>query len=522
MIRLDRSYSGSGGIAIIVRNNLKYKIIEMESNINEEYLVIELSLNNQKKITIVSVYIQPKSKTNYSFIERIGKNRPRNTIILGDFNSTHTSWGCKKNNPNGKKLKKTLETYNFNIINDLEPTFKKSQNVIDLAAISTSLLHQTKNFKTHTNLGISDHNLISFELTIANFENSYKITDWVKVNTILNSLHMNYQPVILNIMDLENELLKLNTDILESIDKATIVKRLYKGKINLPQIILTQINEKKKLQRLFSKLHDPGIKNKINHLNNKIKREIDNLNKTKWNSVFSKIATSNPSEKKFWSYINHENNNQQNFLPNTDITIKEKTEKFANHFEQIFTNKTYNNKKSSNKYFNYYKSKRYNESISIDELIFAIKKVKTSSSSGLDKISNKIIKKMPSNTLKFILKIFNASFDLGYVPVNWKIAKIILLLKKNQNPDDPNSYRGISLLSCIGKLLEIILNKRMTHWAEKRKILADEQSGFRPNRSTQDIIFRLIENVKVLICRRKIKLVLYCSISKKHSIQLHI
>ena len=123
MIRLDRSYSGSGGIAIIVRNNLKYKIIEMESNINEEYLVIELSLNNQKKITIVSVYIQPKSKTNYSFIERIGKNRPRNTIILGDFNSTHTSWGCKKNNPNGKKLKKTLETYNFNIINDLKPTF---------------------------------------------------------------------------------------------------------------------------------------------------------------------------------------------------------------------------------------------------------------------------------------------------------------------------------------------------------------------------------------------------------------
>ena len=36
----------------------------------------------------------------------------------------------------------------------------------------------------------------------------------------------------------------------------------------------------------------------------------------------------------------------------------------------------------------------------------------------------------------------------------------------------------------------------MTQWAEKRKILADEQSGFRPNHSTQDIIFRLIENVK--------------------------
>ena len=106
---------------------------------------------------------------------------------------------------------------------------------------------------------------------------------------------------------------------------------------------------------------------------------------------------------------------------------------------------------------------------------FSIKKIKSSCSSGLDKISNKILKKLPINTLKFILKIFNASFDMGYVPVNWKIAKIILLLKKNQNPDDANSYRAISLLSCIGKLLEIILNKRMTQWAEKRKILADEK-----------------------------------------------
>ena len=31
MIRLDRSYSGSGGIALIIRSNLKYKVIEMES-----------------------------------------------------------------------------------------------------------------------------------------------------------------------------------------------------------------------------------------------------------------------------------------------------------------------------------------------------------------------------------------------------------------------------------------------------------------------------------------------------------
>ena len=105
---------------------------------NEEYLIVELNLKNHKKITIVSAYIQPKSRTNFSFLEKNGKKRPRITIILGDFNSTHSSWGCKKNNPYGKKLKIILETYSLEIVNDLEPTFRKCQNVLYLAVISNN------------------------------------------------------------------------------------------------------------------------------------------------------------------------------------------------------------------------------------------------------------------------------------------------------------------------------------------------------------------------------------------------
>ena len=36
----------------------------------------------------------------------------------------------------------------------------------------------------------------------------------------------------------------------------------------------------------------------------------------------------------------------------------------------------------------------------------------------------------------------------------------------------------------------------MTSWTQKRKIICDEQSGFRPNHSTQDIILKFLENTK--------------------------
>ena len=83
-------------------------------------------------------------------------------------------------------------------------------------------------------------------------------------------------------------------------------------------------------------------------------------------------------------------------------------------------------------------------------------------------------------------------------------------MKKNSDPKLPASYRPISLLSCIGKLLERIINTRLTKWAESRNILVDEQNDFRKGRSTQNAIFKLIESVsRKFKKKQKTGLVLY-------------
>ena len=52
-----------------------------------------------------------------------------------------------------------------------------------------------------------------------------------------------------------------------------------------------------------------------------------------------------------------------------------------------------------------------------------------------------------------------------------------------------DNYRAICLLSVVGKGDVSILNQRLLQWCERMKKFGEEQGGFRPNRSTADIMF---------------------------------
>ena len=60
-----------------------------------------------------------------------------------------------------------------------------------------------------------------------------------------------------------------------------------------------------------------------------------------------------------------------------------------------------------------------------------------------------------------------------------------------KDPFLPSNYRGISLLSCVGKLYSSILSNRIVSYTNICNILVDEQNGFRENKSCSDHIFTL-------------------------------
>ena len=84
-----------------------------------------------------------------------------------------------------------------------------------------------------------------------------------------------------------------------------------------------------------------------------------------------------------------------------------------------------------------------------------------------------------------LLELFNESWKNGTVPALWKKATIIPIHKKGKDKKDPNSYCPISLLSCLGKVLERVINRRLISFLEERKILSPTQTGYRKHRSTE-------------------------------------
>lgn len=66
-----------------------------------------------------------------------------------------------------------------------------------------------------------------------------------------------------------------------------------------------------------------------------------------------------------------------------------------------------------------------------------------------------------------ITNLYEASLRLGYLPAEWRTAKIIPLRKPGRDYIMPKAYRLISLLATISKGLETVVVRRVSYLAEK-------------------------------------------------------
>ena len=76
----------------------------------------------------------------------------------------------------------------------------------------------------------------------------------------------------------------------------------------------------------------------------------------------------------------------------------------------------------------------------------------------------------------------------GKVPQQWKDAVITVLHKKGDKTECGN-YRGMSPVTHAGKVLLKVVARRLSACCEAKGLLPEEQCGFRPDRSTTDMIF---------------------------------
>ena len=119
----------------------------------------------------------------------------------------------------------------------------------------------------------------------------------------------------------------------------------------------------------------------------------------------------------------------------------------------------------------------------------AIKKIKNGKAAGIDGIYPDMITHLGPIATQWIATGMNDIKDKGQFPKEWKHAKVVAILKPGKPADDPSSYRPISLLCCLYKLLERILLTRLTPMIDEK--IPVNQAGFRPTRSTTEQVLAL-------------------------------
>jgi ribonuclease HI len=126
------------------------------------------------------------------------------------------------------------------------------------------------------------------------------------------------------------------------------------------------------------------------------------------------------------------------------------------------------------------------------ELETGLRKLRSGSADG---IPNELLKALPIVAREELLRVMNLSWKLGHTPRAWREAEIVAIAKPGKPLDRPESYRPISLLQCVSKLMERMVAARVAHFLEGHHLFSPNQAGFRRKHSTADQLIRMGQGI---------------------------
>ncbi|XP_071139805.1 uncharacterized protein [Mytilus edulis] len=193
--------------------------------------------------------------------------------------------------------------------------------------------------------------------------------------------------------------------------------------------------------------------------------------------------------KSYWNLLNRACSSQTK----QNIVNKVSLDCFYNHFKKLNSAQDENDDTFENIDVDNITSlnTEVNRAISENEVRQAIKGLKNNKACGNDLIINEFLKHSADKMLPVFIALFNIVFESGCIPDSWSEGIIVPIYKCKGDPANPDNYRGITVLSCFGKLFTCVLNNRLNCYLDNFNVLCEEQAGFRKHYGTTDHIFNM-------------------------------
>ncbi|RJE17249.1 reverse transcriptase, partial [Aspergillus sclerotialis] len=119
----------------------------------------------------------------------------------------------------------------------------------------------------------------------------------------------------------------------------------------------------------------------------------------------------------------------------------------------------------------------------------------TKKAPGMDRLNFKACRLLWELDAPRVIALARQCLRLGVHPKAWKTAKGILIPKPKRVRTQVKAWRVISLLNCLGKVVEKLAAELIANWCEERGTLHPGQLGCRRGRGAIDAVACLVQTV---------------------------
>ncbi len=326
-----------------------------------------------------------------------------------------------------------------------------------------------------------------------------KYTEWEVYRQSIHS-KINLQVRLKTPHELELAANDLTTALIDSAKAATSNTVIKPTTVSYPKEVLRLVRERRKARHRWQSTRTPQDKTIFNRISKDTKKAIKEVNEKTFNDLVQSLGTTKEADYSLWK-IAKATRKPNSYLPplrtsrmtwaRSDV---EKADEFANHLETVFQT---NDITSDVNPIIEERNGPVIKPFSPKEIKKAIdKELNPKKAPGHDLISARMLQELPRKGVVMLTQLFNTVLRIRYIPKDWKKAKIIMLLKPGKPPEDPTSYRPISLLSVIAKLFEKLFITRLRKITDDLGVIPDHQFGFRGKQATTEQIHRVTSTIR--------------------------
>ena len=553
LISRGRSCSAHGGVAIYLRSDLSYRILDVLDNEQVwDGLFIEVSLNGKfqsKKLIIGNIYRPPRENvTNYrSFTEDMNRilcdlqRKNHEALVCGDFNIDLLKINERP------MFNEYFETFLSNgFIPKISLPTRLNQNSSTL--IDNIYLKLSDNFSNSTAgimyTNISDH--LPCFITLDYLTHPVPHLKYVKITNKSDDALSKFKNELYELCTINKFNSQLDCDpnenyeIMHGMIQHCITKHLptkllrynkYKHKKTkwITRGLLHSIRFRDKLYKRVKNAQPNSqeyetLKTNLNTYNNILRKSIRLAKRSFYESCFLKFKN---DIKQTWITIKNilNKNSVQNKFPEYFLINGKHVSDpgvIANSFNMYYTNIGPDLAASIvpplNKCFDEYLtspvSQEFNFQLTNSTIVGKIiENLKPKTSVDIDGMSSKLLKYIQPIVTKPLTLIINQMITTGIFPQKLKEARVIPLYKKNENFLIEN-YRPVSILPPFSKVAERVMHDQLYNHFHTLKLFYASQYGFRTLHSTELATLELIDRITNSMDAGEVPINIYIDLSK--------